>query len=339
LIPSNEVYVLSSQAQHPGKGGKNYEDRQALSTYQLSERDLTPSLLAVVADGRSSLRAGEVAAQSVVDVVSLAVAQSDASQPSAILHSAIIQAGQSILTQSENESDKRGMGSTCLCAWIVGNRLYTASLGNSRLFHLRQGLLQQMNVIHTLAEGVEKGNKEEDKDPGKVEDAEETKELEETRGYLGSRMRAQADFRLVLRPGGEANAERNQGVRLQANDRLLLCTNGLSKALTEEEITEVLGSAEIDKAAEALVQAALQKNAQDNLSAIVLGMPPAHPTPIARRLRVRPVLLIIIASLLLALTTIGGWFILGQRSDPESTARPSPVSTLTPLPSNTPEQP
>ena len=334
MIPSKKIYVLNSQAQHPGKGGKNNEDRQAVSNYQISERDSTPAIFAVVADGRGSLRAGEVAAQTVVDVVSLAVAQSDASQPSAILHSAIIQAGQSILAQSENESEKRGMGSTCLGAWIVANRLYTVSLGNSRLFHLRQGLLQQMNVIHALPESEEE---KEDEDKGKRKDQEETKEPEENRGYLGSRMRAQADFRLVLRPGGEANAERNQGVRLQANDRLLLCTNGLSKALSDEEISEVLGGAEIDEAAEALVQAALQKDAQDNLSAIVLGMPPAHPTPIARRLRFRPLLLIILASLLIAAAGIGGWFLLGQGGDPESTAQPSPVSTLTPLPRNTPE--
>lgn len=336
MIPTEEVYVLSSQANHPGKGGKNVEDRHALSTYRLSERDSTPSLFAVVADGRGGLRAGEVAAQTVVDVVSLAVAQSDASQPSAILHSAIIQAGQSILAQSENEPEKRGMGSTCLCAWMIGNRLYAASLGNSRLFHMRQGFLQQLNVVHALEEDEDK---EENEDSGEMADAEGVKEPEETRGYLGSRMRARVDFRLVLRPGGEANAERNQGVLLQANDRLLLCTNGLSKALTGEEIAEVLGSTEIDKAAEALVQAALQENAQDNLSAIVLGIPPAHPTPIARRMRFRPFLIILFASLLLALLSITGWFIFGQRSDTESTAQPSPVNTLTPLPSNTPEQP
>ena len=129
------------------------------------------------------------------------------------------------------------------------------------------------------------------------------------KGYLGSRMRASADFRLVLRPGGEANAERNQGTRLQANDRLLLCSDGLSDALGEEEIAHVLSSAEIDEAAEALVQAALEKNAQDNLSAIVLGMPPARPTPAARRMRLRPILIIAVASLLLILFILAGVYV------------------------------
>ena len=155
MIPSDKAHLLSSQFNHPGNGAKNNEDRYSLSAYQLSEGDATPSLLAIVADGRGGQRAGEVAAQTVVDVVSLAVAQSDASQPGAILQSAIIQAGQSILAQSESEAEKRGMGSTCLCAWMIANRLYTASVGNSRLFHLRQERLQQMNIVHNLAEDDE----------------------------------------------------------------------------------------------------------------------------------------------------------------------------------------
>lgn len=334
MIPSKEAHLLSSQFNHLGKGGKNNEDRYALNAYRLSERDTTPSLLAIVADGRGGQRAGEVAAQTVVDVVSQAVAQSDASQPSAILQSAIIQAGQSILAQSESEAEKRGMGSTCLCAWMIANRLYTASLGNSRLFHLRQGHLQQMNVVHKLA-----ADDEENGEAGDSEEMADNKEPEESQGYLGSRMRANADFRLVLRPGGEANAERNQGTRLQANDRLLLCSDGLSDALGEEEIAQILSSAEIGDAAESLVQAALKKNAQDNLSAIVLGMPPARPIPTTRRMRLRPILIAALASLLLIVLSLVGWYFLGPRIDPEVTPQPSPVKTLTPLPSNTPELP
>ena len=333
MIPSDETHLPSSLFNHPGNGGKNNEDRYTLNSYQLSESDATPSLLAIVADGRGGQRAGEVAAQTVVDVVGLAVAQSDASQPNAILQSAIIQAGQSIAAQSESEAEKRGMGSTCLCVWIIANRLYTASLGNSRLFHSRQGRLQQMNIVHNLVPD------EDNDEAGDVVQMEGKKQPEELQGFLGARMRTSVDFRLVLRPGGEANAERNQGTRLQANDRLLLCSDGLSDALGKEEIAQILSGAEIDKAAEALVQAALKNDAQDNLSAIVLGMPPARPTPSARRMRLRPILIIAFASLLLVLLSLTGWFFLGQRIDPGHTPQPSPVNTLTPLPSHTPELP
>lgn len=327
MIPSEEAHLRSSTFSHPGKGGKDNEDRFALSAYQLSERDPRPSLFAVIADGRGEQRAGEVAAQTAVDIISRGVAQSDASQPSAILHAAIIQAGQSILAQSENDAEKRGMGSTCLCVWVIGNRLYTASLGNSRLFLLRQRRLQQVNVVHDL-----RSEKEEEASTDEDQASQETPE--ELRGYLGSRMRAAADFRLVLRPGGEAKAERNQGTRLQANDRLLLCTDGLSDALSQDEIAELLGNLEIEDAAEALVHRALDKNAQDNLSAIVLGMPPARPNSLVRRSGLRPVVLILFSSLLLVLLSLLGSFFFGQRIDPSYTLAPSPVNTLTPLPSS-----
>jgi protein phosphatase len=326
LIPSKESPLKSSSFSHAGLGGKKNEDRHSLTSYRLSEKDSKQSLFAIVADGRGENRAGEVAAQIVVDTVGRSVAESDASQPKSILHAAIIQAGQHVLTQSEMDAEKRGMGSTCLCVWIVDNRLYTASVGNSRLFLLRQSRLQQLNVVFMAAE-----------DEDVTEESEEVIEEsppDELQDYLGSRMRAAADFRLVLRPGGEANAEKNQGVRLQANDRLLLCTDGLSKALNDQEIAELLGRDEIEATAETLVQAALANKAEDNLSAVVLGVPPARPVGETRRRGWKPVLAVLAFLLLLVTFSLLGWFYFGQGIDRFETPQPSPVSTLTALPTS-----
>ena len=88
MIPSKESPLKSSSLSHAGLGGKKNEDRHSLTSYRLSEKDSKQSLFAIVADGRGENRAGEVAAQIVVDTVGRSVAESDASQPVAIMQAA-----------------------------------------------------------------------------------------------------------------------------------------------------------------------------------------------------------------------------------------------------------
>lgn len=314
MIPIEEAHLKYSVSSHPGEGSSHNEDRYGLQAYQLSEESDQRAVLALVADGVGRQRAGEVAAQIVVESVNRAVAQTAASQPASILQAAIIQAGQAVLVQSERDADKRGMGSTCLCAWVIGNRLYAASVGNSRMFLLRQGRMQLLNV------------------PSELAGEEQSEDAETLRGNLGTRQRVDVDLRIVLRPGGEARAERNQGARLQPNDRLLLCTDGLTDTLKEGEIRQILKTTEIDQTADALVQAALDRGAQDNLTAIVLGVPPAKPEGARRAFSLRRVLVTSAVIVLMTFLSLLGWYLWGERLNGNLTPVTTPVSTLTPAP-------
>lgn len=326
MIPSEKPHLKFSAQSHPGSKGRNNEDRYLVRAYQVGEHNPLRSVFSIVADGVGEHHAGEVAAQIAVETITRAVGQSHADQPNAILQAAIIQAGQAILAQSETDNRKRGLGSTCLCAWVVGDRLYTASVGNSRLYLLREGRLRQLNIIQHLLRDTElEGN--------------ERERVEEVRGYLGSRLRVQVDQRLVLRTGGERNAERNQGLRLRTNDRLLLCTDGLSDALNGEEIAARLASTKIEGAAQSLIDTALDKGAPDNLTAVVLGVPPARPHIARRRRNWRRMLVTGLAALLLVLLSMLGWFFLGEDLNPNRTPQPTAISTLTPVATNTPQLP
>src|SRR3990172_10315093 len=150
MIPAEEAPLRVSTASDPGKGAKHNEDRYRLEAFSLGENDEGEVMFAIVADGLGVHRAGEVAAERAVETIARRVAQSDASQPTAILQAAIIQASQAILYRSESRREWKGMGSTCLCAWLVDDRLYIASVGNSRLFLLRGRKLHQLNVVHQL---------------------------------------------------------------------------------------------------------------------------------------------------------------------------------------------
>ncbi len=78
MIRTDRAHLSVIAQTHPGMTGKNNEDRYAITSFQLSEEELTPVLFAVVADGIGGHRAGEVAAELAVDHISQAVAESDA---------------------------------------------------------------------------------------------------------------------------------------------------------------------------------------------------------------------------------------------------------------------
>ena len=158
MIPVENAHLLVAGKTHPGMTGKNNEDQFAVSAYQVSSNDPTPSLFTIIADGIGGHLAGEVASEIAVEMISNAVAESDASQPTAILQASIIQAGKTIRAQSDENVEQRGMGTTCIVAWVIDDRLYTASVGNSRMYMLRGGNMHQVNVDHTwVQEAVEIG--------------------------------------------------------------------------------------------------------------------------------------------------------------------------------------
>ena len=105
MIPVERAHLKVAARSHEGMTDKNNEDQFAVTAYELSSTDSTPALFAIVADGIGGHQAGEVASEIAVDMISQAVAESDGSQPTAIMQAAAIQASQAILAQSENDPD------------------------------------------------------------------------------------------------------------------------------------------------------------------------------------------------------------------------------------------
>ena len=128
MIPAKRAHLNVAARTHPGMKGKNNEDRYTISAFYVDESQRTPSVLAVVSDGIGGHRAGEVAAEIAIEMINQKIAESDAAQPVIILQEAIIQASEAIRTQAEADTAQRGMGATCVCAWVIGDRLYTASV-------------------------------------------------------------------------------------------------------------------------------------------------------------------------------------------------------------------
>ena len=251
---------------HPGMSGKNNEDRYAVSAYRLDRRSRAPVLLAVLSDGIGGHHAGEVAAEIAVERISQLVAASDGLAPVEILREAVTQASREILSQAVADLAYYGMGATCACAWVIGSQLYTAAVGDSRIYLLRGGGIYQLTTDHTwIQDALDAGIIQPDQ-------AKKHPNAHVIRRYLGSINPPEVDFR--LRPPGEETAsEECQGLALLENDRLLLCSDGLTDLVEDQEILAALGAGSLESAERELIDLANQRGGHDNITLVAAEIP------------------------------------------------------------------
>jgi len=268
MIRTTRAPLHIAAVTHPGTAGKQNEDRLAVSSYQVGQNDPTLSVFAIVSDGIGGHRAGEVAAEMAVETISHMVAQSDAHRPLEILDNAIQVTSEAIASKAKDDNQRLGMGTTCACAWVIGNRLFTASVGDSRIYLLRNGGLMQLTVDHTwVQEAMEKGIL----DP---QQARNHPNMHVIRRYLGSSKTPQADIRMRLATDeSDTQSRSNQGLRLLPGDLLLLCTDGLTDVVDNAEIEPAVRGLDLRFAAQALVDLACARGGKDNITVVMLLVP------------------------------------------------------------------
>jgi protein phosphatase len=268
MIPAEHPHVSYAVATHPGMKGKPNEDRYSVSAYRISSNDLTPSVVAVIADGIGGHRAGEVAAELAVKDINNYLLQSPSSHPARTLRKALTHAGQSILDHSRKHPSLTGMGTTCVCAWVIGDRLYAASAGDSRLYLQRGTKLIRLTTDHTwIQEALTHGTLTADEAQGHPNS-------HVIRRFLGSMKTNEPDMRLRLHPDeDDMQAEANQGLSLIPGDRLLLCSDGLTDLVQDTEISDILHTQPLNQCPSQLINLANQRGGHDNITVIVLEVP------------------------------------------------------------------
>jgi len=274
MIRSSLPHVHVAALSHAGMSGKNNEDRYAISSFLLSKEDPRPAILAVVADGIGGHLAGEIAAELAVNYITAGVAESNGKKPVKILETAIQNASQSIASHSAGNDDENGMGSTCACAWIIENKLYTAYVGDSRIYLLRGKFIQRLTIDHTwVQEAYEKGIIT-------AEQMHDHPNLHVIRRYLGGIRLPEVDFRLRI-DDSESNeeSENNQGFHLEAGDTILLCSDGLTDLVWDDEIQKIIRTKkDMKSAVEALVNLANERGGHDNITVVLMSTPKLEET-------------------------------------------------------------
>ena len=229
-----------------------------------SFRILEPLNLFILSDGMGGEAHGEVASALAVETIAdycaqpkedsgvtlAGVAPDNWSADTKRLQNAVSQANFKIYDSAQKNPEQRGMGATITAAWIDGSRLSIAHVGDSRAYLLRSGSLQQLTSDHSLV-------------------AEQVR-----RGILTPAEAERSDMQSVLLRALGAHQEievDSEEHTLFASDVLLLCSDGLTRMVTEPEIAGTL-QAEPDptKAAERLVELANEQGGADNVTAIVV---------------------------------------------------------------------
>jgi len=348
MIKTEKAHLLIEAASHPGMTGKQNEDRYGVTSFTAGPEDNTPSVLAVLCDGIGGHRAGEVAAQMGVSIITEKVAASDAHKPLKTLESAIQQATEAIYKASQTDQGRSGMGATCACAWVIGDRLYTANLGDSRIYLLREGHLLQLTTDHTWIQ--------EALDAGIIADSdrESHPNAHVIRRYLGSKKPPQPDFRLWYFEGEtDAEALDNQGLKLEVGDILLVCSDGLTDLVSDEEILEMIKGNPLADIPGLLIDLANNRGGHDNITLVLMEVPPKiidKPGRSKKRRWLTGCLVALIFTSLLIAAVLAGLRWWGDRFDailpestqmtltlsPENTAATALPPTTTPLLTNTP---
>lgn len=300
MIKAKQPHLIIQATSHPGMTGKQNEDRYRISSFLTGPTKKKPSVLAVLCDGIGGHRAGEIAAEIGVTIITESVGVGNPRHPLKTLSDAIRRANDVIYVASQGDSSRTGMGATCACAWVIGDRLYTVNLGDSRIYLLREGHFLQLTTDHTWIQ--------EALDAGIITDEMGINHpnAHVIRRYLGSKKAPEPDFRLWFFDGEEdEDALANQGLSLQTGDILMLCSDGLTDLVSDDEIREVLQNNPLEKAPDILIDKANNLGGHDNTTVVLIKIPRMRQQTRKRRWRTGCLITLFVISVLSAAIIIG----------------------------------
>lgn len=209
-----------------------------------------PNLL-VVADGMGGHKAGDFASKFTVEVVKREIAGSRRRKPEKVLHDAIQVANRELINAASRDVKLEGMGTTLVVATVIGDTLYFANIGDSRLYLIDDNI-KQLSKDHSLVEEmVRLGGI-------KAEDARNHPDKNIITRAMGVKNEAEADF---------------YEFGIKRGDKILMCTDGLSNMVEDEDMFGLVkGSRDVVEAVQMLIDRANSNGGRDNIG-VVLAEP------------------------------------------------------------------
>lgn len=233
---------------HPGKERRENED----SFFA----DPEPALF-LVSDGMGGHRGGALASEIVAEdlpvMIENALDRLKVGTPRTIrslLERIIAEQSKQLQLEGTSETGFRDMGATLVIALLRKGRCFVANIGDSRAYRLRRNRLVQLTRDHSVvSELIEKGRIE-------PEEAANHDASGQITRYVGMEEKARSHVRSFT---------------LKKDDRLLLCTDGLTDMLDDSKITAILkAEADPQAACKSLVSAANKAGGHDNVTTLVI---------------------------------------------------------------------
>lgn len=205
----------------------------------------------VIADGMGGHAAGDVASATAVKVIQDKREEIATTDPET-LTTAVREANRAIWSKATEDTNLRGMGTTCTLIVVDGSTAQVAHVGDSRAYLFHEGALRQITDDHTLVGRLVR--------EGKLKPEEAARHPQRS---------------MVTRAlGVDEDVEVDQfSLSLAEGDRLMICSDGLSGMVSDDEIAEVLGEVtDPQAAADRLVDLANEAGGEDNITVIVVDV-------------------------------------------------------------------
>ena len=212
--------------------------------------------LFAVADGMGGYAAGEIASRAILKAFeagthSLRHEQGEKNIRK-VLTEAFDKANTHVFKMAVSNDKFTGMGTTMTALYLPGDgTAYCCHVGDSRLYTLREGNLVQVTRDHTY-----------------VADLQASGEITEEEAFIHPQRH------ILMKALGVEESVRADSLHfnLLPHDRLLLCSDGLSDMLREQEILEILSGDDLEKVADALLERSLSNGGRDNVSFIIIDL-------------------------------------------------------------------
>lgn len=212
----------------------------------------------VLADGMGGHRAGEIAAKEAVkslcehfqQMIAIAGPTLSVDEAHGLMQLSIENANQAVYELSQSESDFHGMGTTLCCIYCHPKGIVYAHVGDSRIYRLHEGILEQITKDHSLLRELV--------DMGQINES-------NAGDFLYKNIITKA-------VGTEISVEPSVHINdVVDNDIFLMCSDGLSDMVSLKEMEKVLQeSQDIESAAKTLVVQAKEKGGYDNITIVII---------------------------------------------------------------------
>lgn len=229
----------------------NNQDSLSVHLAESPQAWQTHGHLFVVADGMGAHAAGELASKLATDLIPLHYSKIQEQAPAEAIHKAVTESNAEIFRRGQANIEFRNMGTTCSLLCMLPEGAVVAHVGDSRVYQLHGDKLFQLTFDHSLVWEMQAA--------GEVTD--ETARS----GVIPKNVITRS-----LGPNAAVQIDLEGPFPIQKGDRFLLCSDGLSGQITDEEIGAILRTLEPKYAAQLFVDLSNLRGGPDNITAVVV---------------------------------------------------------------------
>lgn len=223
----------------------NNQDSMACLPAKSAQRFADHGHLFVVADGMGAHAAGELASRMATEKIAMQFFRGTSDDTGESLRQAVVEANHEIHQRGQNNPEFHNMGTTASALALAPSGAHVAHVGDSRVYRLRKGVLEQLTFDHSLVWEMEAS------------------------GQTGQGIPKNVITR-SLGPSAEVDVDVEGPFPIQAGDTFLLCSDGLTGLVDDTEIGALLDCLPEDKVVRVLVDLTNLRGGPDNTTVIVV---------------------------------------------------------------------